>query len=175
MHCWGNEPSRQRQAGRQVIWLAGMAESAGLQLGRQRPAVLSSGECIVLLVWAWSTWTQVNSKPIIRRAIWLWESTRVAFAASWHYSEVHYIKVQPNTSSTLIKKWIQSWKILVNVTFLLLQTMRALKYLWKSQRSPVLYEWNTFQSFIVDDIMFFGICHLPKCWMWKVLWRSGTQ
>lgn len=42
MHCEGNEPSRQRQA----VWLVGMAEWAGLQLGRQQPAVLSFGSAL---------------------------------------------------------------------------------------------------------------------------------
>lgn len=50
---------------------SGPAAGAGLQPGCQRPAVLSFGECFVLVLWACSTRAQVNLKPIIRKAIWM--------------------------------------------------------------------------------------------------------
>ena len=67
MHCGGNEPSRQRQA----VWLAGWHSGVGWSAtGTPTACCAEFWECIVLLLWACSARTQVNLKPIIRRAIW---------------------------------------------------------------------------------------------------------
>jgi len=67
--------ARQTKTGRLaaglVGWLAGWHVGVGRSVtGTSVACCAEFCECIVLLLWAWGARTQVNLKPIIRRAMW---------------------------------------------------------------------------------------------------------
>lgn len=114
MHCGGNEPSGQRQAGDRAGWHGRVGRSA---TGTPAACCAEFWECIVLLLWVWSTRTQVNLKPIITRVIWTLRIDKgdicrviIASHASHHNATLELVPCSNTDTKSNIIRFLKPWK-----------------------------------------------------------------